>query len=78
MSYEAIVTSLSLMMILSPLPKIAAVRSILPVYVPNKALVENAEKPLYRSVYFNMRMVFFSLDEFNITIIFPCLISMKG
>ena len=78
MSYEAIVTSLSLMMILSPLLKIAAVRSILPVYVPNKALVENAVKPLYRSVYFNMRMVFFSLDEFNIAIIFPCLISMKG
>lgn len=34
MSYEATVTSLSLMMILSPLPKIAAVRSILSVYVP--------------------------------------------
>lgn len=78
MSYKATVTSLSLMMILSPLLKIAAVRSILPVYVPNKALVENTVKPLYRSVYFNMRMVFFSLDEFNIAIIFPCLISMKG
>ena len=53
--------------------------AVYPVRVrPHKALVENAVKPLYRSVYFNMRMVFFSLDEFNIAIIFPCLISMKG
>lgn len=38
MSYKSTVTSLSLMMIFSSLPKIAAVRSVLPVYAPQQGL----------------------------------------
>ena len=59
------------MTILPLLPSITAVRSIPPVYghPKDKALVENAVKLLYRSVYLDIEgMTFSSLDDLNAAI----------